>query len=113
MCLEYPHKLSIRLRCKLEHFLSRGQNISRCSIPVQKIRGLLESSLDAWFAKFPVRQKIAQVGWAVPSNCEAINVNVIALIICQVVERRLTLGACYTFVPELLDGVVREVEKEC
>ena len=55
-------------------------------------------------AAFPVRQKIAQVGWAVPSNREVIDGNVIAFIIGQAVERRLTLGACYTFGPELLDS---------
>ncbi len=45
-CLEYPHKLSIRMRCKLKYFLSRGQNAVRRSVPAQKIRGLLESSLN-------------------------------------------------------------------
>ncbi len=98
------------MRCKLKYFLSRGQNAIRCSVPAQKIRGLLESSLNVGryfqpraFAEFPVRQEIAQVGWAVPSNREVINGKVIALFVGQTVERRLTLGACYTFVPELLD----------
>ncbi len=92
------------------YFLSRGQNTVRCSVPALKIRGLLKSSLNVGryfqpraFAEFPVRQEIAQVGWAVPSNHEAIDENVVALIIGQMVEWRLTLGACYTFVPELLD----------
>ncbi len=98
------------MRCKLKYFLSRGQNAVRCSVPAQKIRDLLESSLNVGqyfqpraFAEFPVRQETAQVGWAVPSNREAINGNVVALIVGQTVERRLTLGACYMFAPELLD----------
>jgi hypothetical protein len=45
-CLEYPHKLSIQMRCKLKYFLSREQNAIRRSVPAQKIRGLLESSLN-------------------------------------------------------------------
>jgi hypothetical protein len=109
-CLEYPHKLSIQMRCKLKFFLSRGQNAIRRSVPAQKIRGLLKPSLNVggYFqprgsAEFTVRQELAQVGWAVPSNREAINGNVVALIVGQTVERRLTLGACYTFAPELLD----------
>jgi hypothetical protein len=111
-CLEYPHKLSIRMRCKLKFFLSRGrgQNAVRRSVPAQKIRGLLKPSLNVgrYFqprgsAEFTVRQELAQVGWAVPSNHEAINGNVVALIVGQMVEWRLTLGACYAFAPELLD----------
>ncbi len=73
--------------------MSRGQNAVRRSVPAQKIRGLLESSLNVGryfqphaFAEFPVRQEIAQVGWVVPSNCEAINGNVVALIVGQTVE---------------------------
>jgi hypothetical protein len=87
-CSEYPHKLSIRMRCKLKYFLSRGQNAIRRSVPAQKIRGLLKPSLNVgqYFqprasAEFPVRQEIALVGWAVPSNREAINGNVVALIV--------------------------------
>jgi hypothetical protein len=93
-CSEYPHKLSIRMRCKLKYSLSREQNAVRRSVPAQKIRGLLESSLNVGryfqpraFAEFPVRKEIAQVGWAVPSNREAIDGNVIALIVGQMVER--------------------------
>ena len=93
-------------RYKQRYFLSRGQN----SVPAQKIRGLLESSLDVGryfqpraFTEFPVRQEIAQIRRAVPSNREAIDEDVVALIVGQTVERRLTLGACNTFVPVLLD----------
>ncbi len=78
--------------------------------PCSKKRGLLESSLDVGryfqprvFTEFPVRQEIAQIRRAVPSNREAINEDVVALIVGQMVERRLTLGACNTFVPVLLD----------
>ena len=109
------------MRCKLKYFLSKGQNAVRRSVPAQTIRDLLESSLDVGqyfqphvFAEFPVRQEIAQVGWAVPSNRETFDGNTVALIVGQTVEQRLTLGACYTFVPEFLDrfqrwigGVVR------
>jgi hypothetical protein len=90
--------------------LSRGQNTDRCSVPAQKIRGLLESSLDVEryfqpreFTEFPVRQEIAQIRQAVPSNREAIDEDVVALIVGQTVEWRQTLGACNAFVPVLLD----------
>ena len=75
--IEYPS------RCKLRCFLGRGQNTDRCSVPAQKIRSLLESSLDVGryfqpraFTEFPVRQEIAQVRRAVPSNREAIDEDV-------------------------------------
>ena len=55
------------------------------------------------FTEFPARQEIAQIRRAVPSNREAIDEDVVALIVGQTVERRLTLGACNTFVPVLLD----------
>ena len=76
--------------------------------------GLLKSSLDVGryfqpraFAEFHARQKIAQVGWVVPSNREAIDGNVVALIIGQTTEQRLTLEACSTFVSELLDSFLK------
>ena len=94
----------------MRYFLSRGQNTNRCSVPAQKIRGLLESCLDVGqyfqphaFTAFPVRQEVAQAGWAVPSNREALNGDVVALIVGQTVEWRMTLGACNAFVPVLLD----------
>ena len=102
--IEYPS------RCILRYFFSRGQNADRRSVPAQKIRGLLESSLDVGrffqpcaFAEFSVRQEIPQIRWAVPSNREAIDRNVVALIVDQTMERRLTLGASNTFKPVLLD----------
>jgi hypothetical protein len=108
-CSEYPHKLSIPMRCKRKYFLSRGKNAVRHSVPAQIMRDLLKSSLNVGqyfqlhvFAEFHVREEIAQAGWAVPNNREAINGNGIALIVGQTVEWRFILGACYTFVPEFL-----------
>ena len=82
-------------RCKLRYFLSRGQNTDRCSVPAQKIRGLLESSLDVGryfqpraFTEFPVQLEIAQIRRAVPINREAIDEDVVALIVGQTVEWR-------------------------
>jgi hypothetical protein len=74
--------------CKLKYFLSRGQNAVRHYDPTKKIRGLLESSPNVGgyfqpcaFVEFPVGQEIAQVGWAVPSDCETLNGNVTFLIV--------------------------------
>jgi hypothetical protein len=101
---------SVQIICKLKYLLSRGQNAIRHSVPAQKIRGLLKSSPNVGqyfqpceFVKFPVGQEIAQVGWAVPSDHEVFNGNVISLIVGQTVEWGLALGACYAFVPEPLD----------
>ncbi len=57
------------------------------------------------FVEFPVKQEVAQVvGWAVLSNCKAIDGNAVALIVGQKVERMLVLGACHhALVPKLLD----------
>ena len=48
--------------------------------PAQKIRGILESSRDERrnfqpraVVEFPVRQEVAQVGWAMPSNGELLD----------------------------------------
>jgi hypothetical protein len=41
--------------------------------------------------------------WVMPSNREALDGDVVALIVGQTVERRLTLGVCNAFVPVLLD----------
>ena len=63
-------------RCKLRYFLSRGQNTDRCSVPAQKIRGLLESSLHVGryfqpraFTEFPARQEIAQIRKILSAPC--------------------------------------------
>jgi hypothetical protein len=79
----------IQIICRAtKYFLSRGLNTVRRSVPAQKIRGLLESSLNEGqnfqpraFVEFPVGQEIAQVGWAMPSNREAFDGNVVSLII--------------------------------
>jgi hypothetical protein len=77
---------------------------------LKKIWGLLESSPNVGryfqphaFVKFPVQQEISQVGWAVPRDREALNGDVISLIVGQTVEWRLALGACYAVVPNLLN----------
>ena len=79
----------IRILCRLtNYFLSRGLIPVRRSVPAQKIRGLLESSLNEGqhfqpraFVEFPVGHEIAQVGWAMPSNREAFDGNVVSLIV--------------------------------
>ena len=52
--------------------------------------------------EFPVRQEVAQIRWAMPSNREALDGDVVALIVGQTVDQRLTLGVCNAFVPVLL-----------
>jgi hypothetical protein len=95
---------------QIKVFLSRGQDAFGHYVNAQKIRDLLESSPDVGqyiqpraFVKFPVGQEIAQVGWAMPSNREVLNGNVISLIVSHTVEWGLALGNCYAVVPELLD----------
>ncbi len=53
--------------------------------------------------EFPVGQEVAQVGWAVPSNREAFNGNVVSLIVGLTMEWGLSFGACYAIMPQLLD----------
>ena len=53
--------------------------------PAQKIRGILESSRDErrnfqprTFVEFPVGQEVAQIGWAMPSDGELLDRDVVS-----------------------------------
>ena len=54
--------------------------------------------------EFPVRQEVAQVGWAVPSNGELLDGDVVPLLISQTAEGRLVRRIGNTFCPQLLDS---------
>jgi len=60
----------------------------RWSAPAQKIRGILESSRDEQrsfqpraVVEFPVRQEVAQVGWAMPSDGKLLDGYVVSRLI--------------------------------
>ena len=79
--------------------------------PCSKIRGILESSRDERrnfqpraVVEFPVRQEVAQVGWAMPSNGELLDGDVVPLLISQAAEGWLAEGIGDSFRPQLLDG---------
>lgn len=91
--------------------MSRGQGHRRWPAPAQKIRGILESSRDERrnfqpraVVEFPVRQEVAQVGWAMPSNGELLDGDVVPLLISQAAEGWLAGGIGDSFRPQLLDG---------
>ncbi len=54
--------------------------------------------------EFPVEQEVAQVRWAMPSNGELLDGDVVPLLICQAAEGRLVGGIGDLFFPHLLDG---------
>ena len=91
--------------------MSRGQGHRRWSAPAQKVRGILESSRDERrnfqpraVVEFPVRQEVAQVGWAMPSNGESLDGDVVTPLISQAAEGRLALRIGDSARPQLLDG---------
>jgi len=51
-----------------------------------------------------VRQEVAQVGWAMPSNGELLDGDVVPLLISQAAEGWLAGGIGNSFRPQLLDG---------
>ena len=79
----------VQIRCRVNNvFFEHGTKCLTAFSPCSKIKGLLESSLNVGqyfqpraFVEFPVGQEIAQVGWAVPSDCEAFDGNVVSLIV--------------------------------
>ena len=79
--------------------------------PCSKKRCILESSRDERqtfqpraVGEFPVRQEVAQVGWAMPSNGELLDGDVVPLLISQAAEGWLAGGIGDSFWPQLLDG---------
>ena len=85
-----------------QYFLSRGHGRHRRPAPAQKIWGILESSLDEGqrfqpcaVMQFSVGQEVAQVGWAMPSDGQALNGDGVSLLVGQTTQRRLAWRSGY------------------